>query len=170
MYISADATDAVALSAARAQIERRYGQIHGVVSCALVMSGSDLARMDERNFRAGFAAKVDVSVRMAQVFGAPGLDWMLFFSSIQSFEKTRGQANYAAGCNFMDAFAHELERRTAIKTRVINWGYWGSIGFASQSSGFRNWIASAGMASIEPAEALRFSSKCSKDRSGSSHF
>ena len=153
-YISADATDRAALERALEQILARYGRVHGVVHSALVMAGGDLTRMDDARFRGGLAAKASVCVRLAQVFGGLPLDFLLFFGSIQSFEKTRGQANYAAGCTFEDAFAHQLARTCGYPVRVINWGYWGSVGFAAQSGSFRNWIAEAGMGSIEPIAGM----------------
>jgi len=41
--------------------------------------------MDEDRFKASLAAKVDVSVRMAQVFAQEQMDWVLFFSSLCVF-------------------------------------------------------------------------------------
>ncbi|WP_206409304.1 SDR family NAD(P)-dependent oxidoreductase, partial [Lysobacter enzymogenes] len=153
-YISADATDQPSLERACAEIERRYGAIHGVVHAALLMAGDPLERMDEQRFWRGLAAKIEVSVRMAQAFAHLPLDFVLFFSSIQALEKTPRQANYAAGCTVEDAFAAQLAREWRCPVRVVNWGYWGSVGFAAISSGYRNWIAQAGMGSVEPAEGM----------------
>jgi acyl transferase domain-containing protein/acyl carrier protein/SAM-dependent methyltransferase len=153
-YLSADAKDLVALERACADIERRFGTIHGVVHAALLMAGDDLAHMAEQRFWSGLSAKVDVCVRMAQVFAHLPLDFALFFSSIQALEKTPRQSNYAAGCTAEDAFAARLEREWKCTVRVVNWGYWGSVGFAAVSSGYRNWIAQAGMGSIEPEQGM----------------
>ncbi|SDY56908.1 Acyl transferase domain-containing protein [Lysobacter sp. yr284] len=153
-YISADATDQPSLERACADIERRFGTIHGVVHAALLMAGDPLERMDEQRFWRGLAAKIEVSVRMAQAFAHLPLDFVLFFSSIQALEKTPRQANYAAGCTVEDAFAARLAQQWRCPVRVVNWGYWGSVGFAAISSGYRNWIAQAGMGSVEPAEGM----------------
>lgn len=153
-YVSADATDQPALERASDEIERRFGTIHGVVHAALLMAGDPLERMDEQRFWRGLSAKIEVSVRMAQAFAHLPLDFVLFFSSIQALEKTPRQANYAAGCTVEDAFAAKLAREWTCPVRVVNWGYWGSVGFAAISSGYRNWIAQAGMGSVEPAEGM----------------
>ncbi|WP_230646936.1 SDR family oxidoreductase, partial [Bradyrhizobium sp. Leaf401] len=105
-YIEADAGDEASLTRAYETIKARHGQIHGVVHSALVLRDKSLANMDEATFVAALSAKVDVSVRMAQVFGREALDFVLFFSSMQSFSRAAGQSNYASGCNFADAFAH----------------------------------------------------------------
>jgi len=153
-YVSADATDQPSLERACADIERRFGTVHGVVHAALLMAGDPLERMDEQRFWRGLAAKIEVSVRMAQAFAHLPLDFVLFFSSIQALEKTPRQANYAAGCTVEDAYAALLAQQWRCPVRVVNWGYWGSVGFAAISSGYRNWIAQAGMGSVEPAEGM----------------
>jgi hypothetical protein len=52
-----------------------------------------------------------------QVFDRAALDFVLFCSSIQSFSKAAGTANYSAACTFKGMFAHRLG------VKVINWGY-----------------------------------------------
>ena len=64
--------------------------------------------MSPEQFEAGLRAKVDTSVQLARVFAGDDLDFVLFFSSIQSFNKAPGQSNYAAGCTFKDALAQYL--------------------------------------------------------------
>ena len=67
-YIAADASDLNALRQAYHEIKQRYSNIHGVIHSAIVLLDQGLAKMDEDRFRAALSAKVDVSVRMAQVF------------------------------------------------------------------------------------------------------
>ncbi|MGW1784018.1 SDR family NAD(P)-dependent oxidoreductase [Streptomyces sp. NPDC002143] len=152
-YLTADATDAEALHAAYEEIKARYGRIHGVVHSALVLRDRGLANMEETDFRAALAAKVDTSVTMAQVFDREQLDFVLFFSSLQSFVTAAGQSNYAAGCAFADAYAHLLGRHLDCPVRVMNWGWWGSVG--SVASAFHEQsMARWGLKSIEPPEAM----------------
>ncbi|HXH09318.1 MAG TPA: SDR family NAD(P)-dependent oxidoreductase [Alphaproteobacteria bacterium] len=158
LYLSADAADGAALRRAYEAIKARYGQIHGVVHAAVVLLDQSLANMDEARFRAGLAAKVDTSVRMAQVFQEEALDFVLVFSSIMSFLKAAGQSNYAAGCTFQDAFAHQLGRQWRRShggpvVKVINWGYWGEVGVVA-SKAYRDRMLTAGFGSIDPTEAM----------------
>jgi polyketide synthase PksM len=90
---------------------------------------------------------------MAQVFGEERLDFVLFFSSLMSFSKSVGQSNYAAGCSFEDAFAHQLARNWSCPVKIMNWGYWGSVGGVA-SEKYQGRMARAGIASIEPAEGM----------------
>ncbi|WLQ38961.1 SDR family NAD(P)-dependent oxidoreductase [Streptomyces laculatispora] len=107
-YVRADATDRAALQRAYKEIKRIHPVVHGVIHSAIVLLDQSLERMEEERFRAAVTAKVDVSVRLAQVFRDEPLDFLLFFSSMNSFLKASGQCNYVAGSVFEDAFAHHL--------------------------------------------------------------
>jgi acyl transferase domain-containing protein/SAM-dependent methyltransferase len=152
-YCCADATDREALERVAARILRRHGAIHGAIHSAIVLDDRSIERMDEDTFRRVLAAKVDVSVRMAQVFGARCSDFLLFFSSMQSWSRNAGQSNYAAGCTFKDGFAQSLAERLPIRVGIVNWGYWGSVGVVA-SDRYRRLMAEQGIGSIEPEEAM----------------
>jgi polyketide synthase PksN len=153
LYISADATDAAALEQARSRILETYPAIHAVVHSAIVLQDQSILRMEEPVFRASLSAKVDVSVNMERVFGREELDFMLFFSSIVSFVKSPGQSNYAAGCTFKDSFAHQLQQRRPYPVKIMNWGYWGSVGVVADDS-HKRMMAQMGIGSIEPDEGM----------------
>ncbi|MBY9081324.1 SDR family NAD(P)-dependent oxidoreductase [Paenibacillus sp. HN-1] len=153
-YIAADASDRQSLQKAYEEIKEKHAQIHGVVHAAIVLLDQSLANMDEDRFRAGLSAKVDVSVRIAQVMQEEPLDFVLFFSSMISFLKSAGQSNYASGCTFKDAFADQLALERDCAVKVMNWGYWGSVGIVASES-YQERMAQAGIGSIEPEEALK---------------
>ncbi|MGZ5558019.1 MAG: SDR family NAD(P)-dependent oxidoreductase [Methylobacter sp.] len=163
-YIAADARDLTALEQAYREIKSIHPKIHGVVHSAIVLNDLSLARMDEQGFTESLSAKVNVSVCIAQVFRKEPLDFVLFFSSMQAFARAPGQSNYAAGCTFKDAFALKLAQqwpytfsngssyhKPAVK--VINWGYWGSIGIVNDAA-YRERRKEAGDDSIEPREGM----------------
>ena len=152
-YITADATDKEALQQAYEEIKQQYQTVNGIIHAAIVLADQSLANMDEGLFRKAVSAKVDVSVRMAQIFKKEPLDFALFFSSVVSNVKSPGQSNYAAGCTFKDAFAHQLEMEWPCRVKVINWGYWGNVGVVA-SKAYRDRMAQYGVDSIEPPEAM----------------
>ena len=108
--------------------------------------------MTEDQLAASLAAKVDGSVRLAQVFAADAPDFVLFFSSVQSFFRNPGQGNYAAGCTFQDAFARLLAQHWRCTVRVMNWGWWGGVGVAANPAHAAR-MRAVGLASIEPEDA-----------------
>ncbi|PCI22108.1 MAG: hypothetical protein COB67_13620, partial [SAR324 cluster bacterium] len=82
------------------------------------------------------------------------LDFVLFFSSIFSFVKPPGTSNYAAGCVFEDSFAHRLGKDWSCAVKVMNWGYWGTIGVVTDPF-YRDRMERAGIGSIEPEEGMK---------------
>ncbi|MFG2590380.1 SDR family NAD(P)-dependent oxidoreductase [Streptomyces sp. NPDC048438] len=152
-YLQADATDRESLASAVARIKARFPEINGVVHSALALLDQSVARMPEERFRAAVRAKVDISVRIAQVFADEPLDFALFFSSTNSFHRSAGQSNYVCGCVFKDAFARLWQQTRPTTVKVMNWGYWGSVGVVA-SSAYQQRMEQSGIGSIEPAEGM----------------
>ncbi|WP_130909149.1 beta-ketoacyl synthase N-terminal-like domain-containing protein [Pseudomonas mucidolens] len=151
VYLQADARDREALVRARAAIVERYGVVHGVVHAPMVLADNPLARMDEPSFLAAFLAKTTV-VNLDAVFGAEGLDFFASFSSIASFLKTPGAANYVAGCCFVDAYAHNLGSR-GYPIKLMHWGPWFDTGGIS-APGYRTFMQQMGFESLGSDEAM----------------
>ncbi|WP_230646944.1 KR domain-containing protein, partial [Bradyrhizobium sp. Leaf401] len=72
---------------------------------------------------------------------------------MQSFSRAAGQSNYASGCNFADAFAHHLARSLGCPVKIMNWGYWGTVGVVA-SEPYRARMAQLGIGSIEVEEGM----------------
>ncbi|MBZ5509053.1 MAG: SDR family NAD(P)-dependent oxidoreductase, partial [Acidobacteriia bacterium] len=153
LYIQADAANLDSLEHALKEIRETYPTIHSVVHSAIVLNDQSIARMDEAGFRASLSAKVDTSVNMDRVFGNQELDFMLFFSSIVSFVKSPGQSNYSAGCTFKDSFAQKLQQERAYPVKIMNWGYWGSVGIVADES-HNELMRRMGIGSIEAHEGM----------------
>ncbi len=153
LYLSADARDREQLARARDEIKQAFGRIDGVIHAAMVVADHSLENMTEEELVAGLSAKVDVSVRLAQVFAGEPLDFVLFFSSIASFLKWPGQSNYVAGCAFEDVFASGLAAEWPCRVRVVNWGYWAVGALASER--YRSLMARKGLGSVGLPGAMR---------------
>ncbi|MNM93410.1 Polyketide synthase PksN [compost metagenome] len=136
------------------QIKRRHAHIHGVIHSAIVLADQSLVNMEEDRFTQVYSVKADVCVQLAEVFEQETLDFVLFFSSIQSFARAPGQSNYSAGCSFKDAFAQRLSQEWSCPVKIMNWSYWGSVGIVA-SKEYQERMTQAGVGSIEPSEAMR---------------
>ncbi|WP_342434393.1 SDR family NAD(P)-dependent oxidoreductase [Paenibacillus sp. FSL H7-0442] len=154
MYIAADASDETALGEACRLVRQAYGDIHGVVHSAIVLSDRSLGQMEEEEFCKSLRAKVDVSVHLARAFQGETLDFVLFFSSFNAFTKAAGQSNYVSGCTFKDAFAHQLSVEWSCEVKVVNWGYWGQVGVVSGER-YRKQMERLGIQSIRTEEGMR---------------
>ncbi|MEX3611468.1 MAG: amino acid adenylation domain-containing protein [Burkholderia sp.] len=153
-YVQADAGDEAALRRAAAEIGREFPRLHGIVHSALVLADQGLASMPEVEFAGALAAKVDTAVLTTHVFANQPLDFVLFFSSMMSFGRAAGQSNYAAGCVFADVYARRLAQLVSYPVKIVNWGYWGSVGIVSRAD-YQARMRRAGIGSIEPAEGMR---------------
>ncbi|AJQ95704.1 SDR family NAD(P)-dependent oxidoreductase [Gynuella sunshinyii] len=153
VYLQADATRHEDMVRAHEQILQRFGGIHGIVHAAIDVKDQMLERMEAEDFRNGWRPKADTCVNIARVFAEDQLDFALFFSSVVAFSRAPGQSNYTAGCLFKDAFAHWLAQHWRCSVKVINWGYWGSVGVAAGAD-YQTRMTAAGLASIEADEAM----------------
>lgn len=153
VYLQADVARVEDMKQVAATADERFGRIDGVVHSAIVLRDRLLENMDQETLRAALAPKTDGCVVLYEVFKDVPLDFMLFFSSAQSFIGNKGQANYAAACTFKDAFAHYLSSIVPFTVKVINWGYWGSVGIVS-SPEYQRRLAALGAYSISPSEGM----------------
>ncbi|MBD8837737.1 MULTISPECIES: SDR family NAD(P)-dependent oxidoreductase [unclassified Paenibacillus] len=152
-YMAVDATDSEAMRQACTDIRRNHQTIHGFIHSAIVLEDRSLEYMDEAAFRKAYSTKVDISINIAKACIGESLDFVLFFSSMNSFLNSAGQANYVAGCTFKDVFAQFLRQCCNFPVKVMNWGYWGSVG-SVRSEYYKTRMAKAGQGSIEAPEAM----------------
>jgi FkbH-like protein/FkbM family methyltransferase len=153
LYLRADAAKPESMQAAVAQAKSRFGRINGAVNAALVMKDKTLKDMDEESFYAAFAPKFLGSIVLYRVLEEEPLDFMMFFSSVASFQGNPGAGNYTAGCLFKDAFALYLNQRQSYPVRVINWGYWGKVG-GGAARGLSEIFSSQGIRTITSEQGM----------------
>nr|WP_294549481.1 SDR family NAD(P)-dependent oxidoreductase [uncultured Rhodopila sp.] len=149
-YTAADVADGAALAGALAAVRTGVGPINGVFHSAMDVRPQLVKAMDAAGLRAALRAKTLGSANLLERLEYDAPDFLVFFSSVQSFVCARGMAAYAAGCAYQDALALRAAPRFPVQT--INWGYWGTVGEASESA--KRLAESLGFASIEPAEGL----------------
>ncbi|MFG1935976.1 SDR family NAD(P)-dependent oxidoreductase [Micromonospora tulbaghiae] len=152
VYLRADVTDAVAVRRAVAEARQRFGPVDGAFHAALVLRDRALSAMDEAAFTEVLRPKVAGVGVLADALAGEPLDFLALFSSALSFAPAPGQANYAAASTFEDAYGLALHRRGQ-PVRVVNWGWWGSVGVVADP-GYAARFAALGIGSIEPAEGV----------------
>ncbi|MEK1831016.1 beta-ketoacyl reductase [Priestia megaterium] len=152
-YIRADVLELESMKRAVAETKGAFGNIHGVIHSAIVLKDKTLQNMDEKTFRSSLDPKVKGSAVLYEAVRGEKLDFMMFFSSAQSFMGNLGQSNYAAACTFKDAYANFLNQRSEYPVKVVNWGYWGSVGIVSNDE-YNKRMERHGIQSIEPSEGM----------------
>ncbi|MFJ3679382.1 SDR family NAD(P)-dependent oxidoreductase [Streptomyces diastaticus] len=156
-YLRADASDAGQLAA----VLQQAGQVHGIMHAAMAQRSRLVRDLSDDDLAESLAAKSGVAAALVDTIGASELDFLLFFSSAQSFLGEPGLGNYAAGSTFLDAYAHTLDERLPYPVRTVDWGFWGTVGSVATEK-HRAELTAAGFHSITPdtgftalAEALR---------------
>lgn len=153
-YFQADASNRQALEAVYRQIRQKYPRIHGVVHTAVGDFDQSLKTVSEHDFRKILSVKVDLSVRIAQVFANEQVDFILFFSSNASFVRGGGMSGYSTGCTFKDAFALQLGRVYGRRTKVVNWGYWALGAGEAMTDKMKSYFYDTGYRPLIPEESM----------------
>ncbi|GIQ67177.1 type I polyketide synthase [Xylanibacillus composti] len=154
LYIEADASEPEQIRNAVANTKSRYGQLNGVIHSAVMLQDRAIAHMQEEEMRSVLAPKTVGSMNLYSAVRDESLDFLLFFSSAQSFIGNAGQANYAAACTAQDALAEWMDKRADYPIKSINWGYWGQVGVASDDY-YKQRLAKQGIGSISIEEGMR---------------
>ncbi|MFD3806989.1 SDR family NAD(P)-dependent oxidoreductase [Streptomyces sp. NPDC058619] len=144
-YARADATDPGRLAA----VLDEAGPVHGVVHAALVRRDRLVRDLTDTDLALSLAAKSGVAAALADALRGRNPDFLVFFSSAQSFLGDPGLANYAAGSTFLDAYAHALDARLPYPVRAVDWGFWGTVGAVADDT-HRDRLTAAGFRSITP--------------------
>ncbi|ALO44350.1 non-ribosomal peptide synthetase [Pseudoalteromonas phenolica] len=152
LYIQCDASDKDAMESASKDIARQFGSLNGVVHSILHLEDQTLANMDEAQFNRSYHAKQQTGEVALEVFSQADLDFFLFFSSMQSFSPAAGQSNYAAGCMYLDSLARTYQHKCPVK--IINWGYWGSVGVV-QDEYYQKKMQAMSIGSIEAEQGMQ---------------
>ncbi len=152
-YFQADASVPASLEAAVAQGRERFGPIQAAVHSALVLADRTVDRMDEATLQAALSPKVEGCVALLHALRAEPLEFLLFFSSAESFSGDPGQSNYSAASTFEDAFAAAVGAAVTYPVKTVNWGYWGEVGVVATEQ-YRARLAALGVHSLSTADGM----------------
>lgn len=130
---SADVSDPARMADVIREVEAQYGRIDGVIHSAAIESRGPIQLKDVSEHRE-FAAKVNGTVVLDELFRGRSVDFMLLCSSITSLLGGVGDVEYTAVNSFVDAFA---QTRATVAgdpgryTAAVNWDRWRGTGMAS---------------------------------------
>ena len=153
IYINGDITQKDSMVKAIGDTKEAYGRLDGVIHSAIVLHDQSLMNMTEETFRKVLSPKVTGSVVLHEAVKDEKLDFVMYFSSAQSFVGNLGQSNYAAGCSFKDAFAFYEKEVRDYSVKLINWGFWGEIGVVATEA-YNQGLEAQGIYSIPTSEGM----------------
>ncbi|WP_431936130.1 SDR family NAD(P)-dependent oxidoreductase [Micromonospora sp. RP3T] len=125
-YHALDVRDATATGRLLAEIHAEHGRLDGVVYAAGIIEDKLIAEKDPASFTRVFDTKVEGARGLLA-----GLDalptaprFVVFFGSIAAAYGNRGQADYAAANDALDAIGARYAARTGVRCLTVHWGPW----------------------------------------------
>jgi amino acid adenylation domain-containing protein len=127
---SADVSDEAQMREVLRLTREHFGVINGVIHAAGISPGGMIETKTPEMMASVLAPKVRGTRVLESLFKDEQLDFLVLFSSLDSFLGAFGQADYCAANAFLDAFAYYNVRRNGTPTLTINWDTWGEAGMA----------------------------------------
>ncbi|MED0939953.1 amino acid adenylation domain-containing protein [Bacillus mobilis] len=149
LYIEADLTDLESMKHAVEQSKAQFGALNGVIHSAMNFSYEKISNISENKLREELGSKAKGSVVLYNVLKNEPLDFLMFFSSGESFTGNIGWSSYAAGCTFKDAFASYVSSQVSYPVQIINWGFW-----KNDQDDFMELLVSKGVHPIETNQGM----------------
>lgn len=121
MVCKVDICNKSALKSVVNKIQQTMPPIRGLFQCAAVLRDAVFDTMTYENWRAAVEPKTIGSWNLFELF-PQDMDFFIFLSSSAGVIGNRGQANYAAGNAFQDAFARYINARGMMRSVSIDLG------------------------------------------------
>ena len=130
--VQADVADPVRMREVIDATRARFGALHGVIHAA-GLGGGGIIQLKTRAMAAEvLRPKVHGTLVLDALLRDAGLDFMIYFSSLNAIAGKFGHVDYAAANAFLDAFAQYSANGRSIPTVSINWDLWDRIGMAER--------------------------------------
>ncbi|MGP3976825.1 SDR family NAD(P)-dependent oxidoreductase [Streptomyces sp. 8N114] len=156
-YRAVDVTDRDAVARLLARVADDHGPLTGIVHSAGVLADSFLLRKSSEDLARVLGPKVAGLVNLDELSRDQPLEFFCCFSSTAGAFGNAGQADYAAGNAFMDAYAAYRNRlvedgRCSGRTVSIGWPLWEAGGMGGDA--VRQHLRRAGLAPLDTARGL----------------
>ena len=129
-YHCADAQDAEAIHQILKTVHEEYGRVDGLVYGAGVIEDHLIASKDPESFARVFDTKVSgarvVLDTLEELHCAPG--FAVLFGSTAAVYGSRGQADYAAANDALEALGTAWAARAGCRCLTVHWGPWAPAG------------------------------------------
>jgi NAD(P)-dependent dehydrogenase (short-subunit alcohol dehydrogenase family) len=149
-YHALDVSDPAQVHDLVADVYARHGRLDGVVHGAGVLEDKLLPDKTPESFTRVYATKVDGARALLEAL-RPDVGFVAFFGSIAGVFGNRGQADYAAANDALDALARLAARSFSGRVVSVDWGPWGTGTAGSDATSGRGMVS----AELERAYARR---------------
>lgn len=132
--VRTDLLDFASLRKVICTVEQSRPPIQGVFDLAGEDNDSLILELDASRFIDATKTRIGGGWNLYRACNSPSLEFIVFFSSAVSAVGSPGQAAVAAGCAFLDSFAHS-RRTDSVRILSVNWGPWGTSTSDTQELG-----------------------------------
>jgi NAD(P)-dependent dehydrogenase (short-subunit alcohol dehydrogenase family) len=153
-YHRVDVRDRDALVGCVEAIVGEHGRLDGVVHGAGIIEDRYVRDKTADSFRRVFETKVDGARTLLDAVSklAPEVGFVALFGSVSGVYGNKGQVDYAAANDALDALAVGAEEPLAGRVIAIDWGPWGAIGMVSDD--LARTYARRGIGVIDPDDGV----------------
>ncbi|BCK67006.1 hypothetical protein Srufu_009590 [Streptomyces libani subsp. rufus] len=151
-YHAADVTDEAAVHAVVRDIRARHGRLDGIVHGAGTLADKLLRDKDPASFARVFATKVDGARHLLSA-ADDDTGFLVLFGSVSGVFGNRGQADYAAANDALDALATAWSARTSRRVLAVDWGPWAAEGGGMVTPELARAYARRGIPLLDPDAA-----------------
>jgi hypothetical protein len=133
LIAAADVAEPAAMRAVIAQVQERFGGLHGVIHAAGIAGGGAVQARSLEAAAAVLRPKVQGTLVLDAVLPQT-LDFVVLCSSLNALLPRFGQVDYSAANAFLDAFAIHKQGRSGTLFTSINWEAWREVGGAARAA------------------------------------
>ncbi|KAG5918681.1 hypothetical protein E4U53_004073, partial [Claviceps sorghi] len=147
--------DVTRLEDVQGAISAASNPLRGIVQMSMVVANENFTKMSHEQWTASTAPKVrgTWNLHNASVAAGAHLDFFLMFSSVSGIVGQAGQANYASGNSFLDAFA-QYRTDLGLAASVVDMGAVEDIGWISEHHGMMGTMSRSGFKPVLEQEVL----------------
>jgi acyl transferase domain-containing protein/NAD(P)H-dependent flavin oxidoreductase YrpB (nitropropane dioxygenase family)/NAD(P)-dependent dehydrogenase (short-subunit alcohol dehydrogenase family) len=154
-YSSIDVRDPAAVKALVDGVYQRHGRLDGIVHGAGVLADRLMVDKTTTEFARVWQTKVDGARALAEA-ARSDLSFLVLFGSVSGVFGNRGQADYSAANDALDALARIWAPRTDGRVLAVDWGPWAAAddGTGMVSAELTREYAKRGIGLIEPDDGV----------------
>jgi acyl transferase domain-containing protein/NADPH:quinone reductase-like Zn-dependent oxidoreductase/acyl carrier protein len=134
-------------------VQQTIGPLRGIMHAAMVLDDASIEGITEERMWNAMAPKILGAWNLHALTNDVPLDFLVLFSSMASIIGGRGQANYTAGCAYLDSLAY-YRRARGLPALVVNWGWVGDAGHVAVNPEAAERLDRLGIKAVPLSESL----------------
>jgi phthiocerol/phenolphthiocerol synthesis type-I polyketide synthase C len=129
--------------------------LRGIVHAAMVIEDQIIMNLDRESLHRALDPKIIGAWLLHRFTVDQPLDFFVLYSSGTTLIGNPGQANYVAGCSYLEGLAH-YGHALGLPALAIGWGALGEVGYVARNAKIQTHLARAGMKTIAPKQAFEW--------------